>query len=557
MYFKIFHNQKGQIALLITLVILGAILSIGAGLTLVTIKEMRMSKTTVESIQAFFVADSGMEYALHETYKRGGTPPTGTCDNIGEGEYCLDTDEGIESIGTVKGKRRTVRIINNWAKVYGGTGDDEISEAFRIPGGGYSLLMDTTSYGPHAAAGDFVIVDIDADGTPELGKAFGGNNRETIYEAVSHRLPSGGYIITGKTKSYGNGDYDIFVLKLDANKDPLWQKTFGGPDFEETLDIKLTPAASNGGCILWGGTKSYGAGDEDTLVIKLDDNGNQEWAYTFGGVNCDRGGSMDLAGSGYILMGDTESYGEGYKDLFLIKLNSNGILQWAKTFGYSNRSEYCASNITTSDGGQIMSTYDMYNRVGGSFRKMCGTLIKLDSSGDQEWVTRCFSPGGWGGLGGPEKALDGGYFSVGSYYVGGGKWHGFFVKFDDNGNEQWTKYFAGGGSDSFSNLSENYTLDRGYFMVGNTTSWGAGGKDGIFLKMSKDGLIYDCPPFTSAAAPICSSVGAVPTHDITGDIIVTPLVVDETNFTFDIEDDVVIDSSNVCTGAGAKWIEIR
>jgi len=132
----------------------------------------------------------------------------------------------------------------------------------------------------------------------------------------------GGYIITGRTVSFGAGDKDVYLVKTDASGAEQWYQTFGGSAFDLGTCVHQT---SDGGYIIAGGTNSSGSGDRDAYLIKTDSNGTQQWNETFGGATFEVANSVQLTSDGgYIVVGGTDSFGNGNRDVFLIKTSGNG-----------------------------------------------------------------------------------------------------------------------------------------------------------------------------------------------------------------------------------------
>ncbi|MGC8931577.1 MAG: hypothetical protein ACP5K6_08610, partial [Dictyoglomus sp.] len=91
-------------------------------------------------------------------------------------------------------------------------------------------------------------------------------------EAYSiQQTTDGGYIVAGYTESFGAGNGDFYIIKLDSNGDKVWEKTYGGSSYDRAYSIQQT---TDGGYIVAGGTSSFGAGSADFYIIKTDSEGN-------------------------------------------------------------------------------------------------------------------------------------------------------------------------------------------------------------------------------------------------------------------------------------------
>ncbi len=158
-----------------------------------------------------------------------------------------------------------------------------------------------------------VIVEVPVP-TPTFTKTFGGEETE---EADSvQQTADGGYIIAGRTESFGAGNNDAYLVKTDGEGNQEWYRTFGGEDDEETRSVQQT---TDGGYIIAGRTWSFDAGDSDVYLVKTDGEGNEEWYRTFGGEATDAAYAVQqTADGGYIIAGLTWSFGAG-GDVYLVK----------------------------------------------------------------------------------------------------------------------------------------------------------------------------------------------------------------------------------------------
>ncbi|NQT31163.1 MAG: Ig-like domain-containing protein, partial [Deltaproteobacteria bacterium] len=157
------------------------------------------------------------------------------------------------------------------------------------------------------------------DGGEQWNQTFGGLSDD--YGRSVAQSSDGGYIIAGYTWSYGAGSEDVWLIKTDADGNKEWDKTFGGSSIDGSDSVAET---SDGGYIIAGETLSYGSGDFDVWLVKTDTNGNKEWDKTFGGSVYERGYSVaQTSDGGYIITGRTWSYGAGGYDAWLIKVGGS------------------------------------------------------------------------------------------------------------------------------------------------------------------------------------------------------------------------------------------
>ncbi|HHT9125130.1 MAG TPA: BACON domain-containing protein [Candidatus Brocadiia bacterium] len=327
---------------------------------------------------------------------------------------------------------------------------------------------------------------------------YGGNSHDSANSI--QQTHDGGYVVAGWTNSFGAGDYDFLVLGLTSNGDVQWQKTYGGGSSDYTNSIQQT---DDDGYIVAGETRSFGAGSEDFWVLKLNADGDVLWQNTYGGSYSDNAPSVQQTrDGGYILAGYTRSFGAGNADFWVLKLASNGDIQWQKTYGKSS-DDVVNSIRQTSDGGYIMAGFtNSFGAAGYNF-----WVLKLYANGDIEWQNT-YGGGLWDYANSIQPTSDG--YIVAGYAgsFGNGGFDIWVLKLSSNGDIQWQKTYGGGASDWADSIQQ--TDDGGYIVAGETRSFGAGNEDFWVLKLNQFG---STDPFCNFAGD--TNVSGVGSSNIT------------------------------------------
>jgi len=210
-----------------------------------------------------------------------------------------------------------------WEGTYGGSGNDEGRFGAYTLDGGFVLVGYTESFGND---GDVLLVKTDASGDTLWMRCYGGPNEDFGW-CVQQTLPDSGYIIVGYTKSFGVGG-DVYLIKTDSNGEEIWTKHYGGDGYDEGRYVEQT---LDGGYIIAGRTESYGQGS-DVYLIKTDADGNVIWEHNYGYDQFDIAEAVHqtVPDAGYMLVGSSQS---GASRIYLIRLSSDGSILWQKRYG--------------------------------------------------------------------------------------------------------------------------------------------------------------------------------------------------------------------------------
>jgi len=371
-------------------------------------------------------------------------------------------------------------LLKMWDRTYGGLSDDEPSCFQQTSDGGYILGGYTYSdvggdkTDPLKNAQGIVdlwVIKTDSMGVKQWDKDFGGANGDQL--TAIQQTADGGFILGGmsasnisgdKTQaSYGNWDY--WILKLDAQGNKTWDKDFGGGATDQLSAIKQT---ADGGFILAGSSASDSSGNKsqhsrgalDYWVVKTDANGNLLWDKNFGGADMDKlyavqqtsDGGYILGGSSWSLSGgDKTESSYGSEDFWMVKIDSLGNKEWDKDFGGFD-SDILYSLVQTSDGGFLAGGRSGSDIGGNKTQPLWGGydywLVKLDASGNKQWDRSYGGTGNEDEFGNITLTPDSGYLIAGTSYsqISGdksesnlGQEQSWIIKLDSLFNKQWDK----------------------------------------------------------------------------------------------------------------------
>ncbi len=231
-----------------------------------------------------------------------------------------------------------------WTKKLGGTGNDRAWSVVpttdsRLVFAGYTFSTDGVVAGNHGGS-DMWVGKCDLSGNLLWQKCLGGTANDTAYSVT--QLADGNYLVAGVTSSVNGdvtsnaGNADAWVVKLDANGNVVWQKTYGSTGYDQFKKVQPT---ADGGFIAVGCVGSSGThGLADVWVVKCDNNGAIQWQKNYGGGSNDVGADIKpVPGGGYLVNcttgshdGDVRETIGGFHDQWVIKILDNGVIEWTK-----------------------------------------------------------------------------------------------------------------------------------------------------------------------------------------------------------------------------------
>jgi len=302
-----------------------------------------------------------------------------------------------------------------WTKTFGGATDNEYGFCVQqTTDGGYIVSGVASSFAD--VAGDMYLLKLTPTGDTSWSRTYGGIGYE--WGAYVQQTNDGGYIIAGQTPAFGAGGFDAYLVKLNSSGNISWTKTYGGTGIEIGLAVDQT---ADGGYILAGEIGTYGAGAGDFYLAKTDSIGNITWTKAYGRPGSEAAVSVkQTTDGGYIIAGTSENtLGPLGPDMCLIKTNSVGDTLWAKLYGGSMIDE-CYEVIQTTDGGYIMVGKSFSFSTSGDYDVY---VVKVNSLGNVQW-SKTYGDSGNGSKNdigySIQQTSDGGYVIVGESLFGFG-----------------------------------------------------------------------------------------------------------------------------------------
>ena len=353
-----------------------------------------------------------------------------------------------------------------WDATFGEVTDDRAYSGIELSDGNFLMTGYTATTGL-GRFNDVYLIKSNSDGVVIWKQTYGGGNND--YGRAVIEASSGGYVITGYTESFGAGSADVYLIKTDTEGVVVWENTFGGVSWDRGYDVIET---SDGGYLVTGQTGSFGAGNSDVYLIKTDSEGTAEWTKTFGGAESENGWSViELSSGGYLIAGQADPFPG---DVYLVKTDQNGEPVWERTYGGAGY-DWGYSVIETSAGSYLITGLTTGTENWDAF------LINTDQNGDIIWQNT---------YGGIESVVGlsvieleaGGFLIAGNSdtYESPTGSDVYLGQTDTAGNLIWSDTFGGSADDYAYSVSE--LESGGYLVTGYTDSYGAGSYDFYLIK---------------------------------------------------------------------------
>lgn len=333
-----------------------------------------------------------------------------------------------------------------WDKNFGGVALENLGALVPTRDGGYLLVGQS---GSNAEGGktetakkdssmwiDIWIVKIDAGGKKLWDKSLGA--AATINGVSAVVTADGGFLVGANYATPRQAPTDLWLFRLDASGNKLWEKTLGGSGIDHLSTVATT---ANGEYLVGGYSNSNIGRDKsensqggfDMWVVRLDASGNKRWDKTLGGSAEDEGYALqEMADGSVLVFGDSASPADGNKsapnkggaDLWLVKLNASGDKIWDKTYGGTDLDYATSALLVSKDGSLLLGGYS-YSPLSGD--KSQGVYPGKPYAGYDEWFIKVDASGSklwdktFGGTDGdyPAKALltsDGGFLLGGTSF---------------------------------------------------------------------------------------------------------------------------------------------
>lgn len=376
-----------------------------------------------------------------------------------------------------------------WVRTYGGAASDGFRDAIMTSDGGFLAVGYTYSFG--AGDVDVFAVKTDAAGDTLWMRAFGGSAPDCAHGVCE--TGGGDYLVAGYTMSYGRGKEDVYLLRLDAAGDTVWTRTYGGTELDEGRSVCLT---SDGYILVAGKSHSFGAGQSDIYLLKIDAAGDTVWTRVFGGPGADWAEDVFEMYDGTYGLSGTSGTVATTAQAYALNVDQSGTLAWDYGFGSTNlyRENFGTRGAAMADSGMVAAGW----RTDQDNLDPCQTTFLRVYSGAASMSYRryVYPFVEYGNMAIPTS--DDGFLICGAAKDTANQHNDLFlIKRVQGLGWVWDQTIGGPGSDWGCSVMET---EPGYYIIsGYTESSGNGSFDGWLLRMRDE----------EASAPTASRTGGV------------------------------------------------
>lgn len=362
-----------------------------------------------------------------------------------------------------------------WEIYFGGNAEDYGHSIIQTKDRGYVGAGFSESFGLDGDM-DVYVIRTDVDGTEIWQNYYDDGFIEHGYSITE--TPDHGFLVVGDIQPAQLSDFNVYLLKINADGQKQWSKQFGGSG--DDSGYRIIPTTANGGYLIVGSTTSLGNGQRDVFLVKIDEQGNQVWSKAYGTSGDDDGRSVLELSDGYLVTGIAFNPANNTKDGYLLKVDFNGNEVWSKYFGSSTDIDQFYDLVLAADDNVVLAG------VTGS--NSDGWLLKVDPSGNQIWSKT------FGGPLGDDvydlmKADNGDLVVTGYTDITAANADAFLARFDNDGNQIWINNI-GRGSHADIGQAVAPTEDGGFIVIGYNALLAIFGNDVTFIKAGPDGSVY-------------------------------------------------------------------
>ncbi|HXB11767.1 MAG TPA: T9SS type A sorting domain-containing protein [Bacteroidia bacterium] len=406
-----------------------------------------------------------------------------------------------------------------WVTTYGGIQNDWCQQIKPTYDGGYITIGTTNSFG--CGNTSFYVIKTDSLCKKQWSKTYGGAVNQAGYSVAT--TYDHGYAFVGYTDSYDSGNYQVYLVRTDSLGNVKWQKTYGGKTWSFGYSIAQT---YDSGFVVCGLTYSYPAINGDMYVVRADKNGDTVWTRTIGGAGYDLGNSVYVHSSNlYAIVGATTSFGAGDTDMYIVELDSSGIVFKDTTYGCTHNDVAYSIWGLKNGGFLIYGSTDSTKALNVSDQVLYETdsTLKLNVPYPQIYPSPKTAIGK-----DAEQALDGSIVTVGTSNSSGGG--GFDM--DMQQVQYGGGWFLGGATEGGAKDEYGNSLAIGrngnVVFAGATASFGQGLFDVYLVRVKNDSIRtgYDTVGHYYRDSSLCASLGlaAVPYNHTDVMIYPNPMV---------------------------------